>query len=83
VNLAREALELQASHDFFALVTLRSRIGQVFLVLNRREEALAMLHDMMTFPCDIGPEELRNDLMWSRLKDDPRFEQMLASARPL
>lgn len=83
VNLAREALVLQTSRDLFATATLRPRIGQVFLVLNRREEALAMLHNMMTFPCDMGPEELRNDLLWSRLKDDPRFEQILASAKPL
>jgi hypothetical protein len=33
--------------------------------------------------CDASPNEIRLDPFWSPLKDDPRFEEILKSAKPL
>jgi len=57
--------------------------GQAYLVLGRREDALAMLRRLMNGPCFKSPNSLRIDPFWSRLKDDPRFEEILQSAKPL
>jgi TolB-like protein len=83
MKLANDAFAVQSSRDAFSVTSLRPKVAQIYLMLGRREEALALLREMMTGPCDIGPEEVRIDPFWSRLKSDPRFEQILASAKPL
>ena len=59
------------------------RLGYVYLVLDRRDDALKTLRDLMTGPCLLGPESIRLDPVWARLKDDPRFEDTLKLAKPL
>jgi hypothetical protein len=49
----------------------------------RREEALAALRAVLAGPCGWSPHEIRHDPLFSRLKDDPRFEEMLAAAKSL
>ena len=84
VRLAREGFTLQTKRDAWDAVIQRWELAQVYLVLNRREEALAVLSEMMTEPgFGPGPEQVRLDPLWSRLKDDPRFEEILKSAKPL
>ena len=57
--------------------------GRAYVALGRREEALALLQAMMHNPAGQSPNELRLDPLWSRLKDDPRFEEILKSAKSL
>ena len=58
-------------------------VAQIYLVLDRRDDAFAVLREMMTGPSAIGPEALRLDPFWARVKDDPRFEEILKLAKPL
>ncbi|MSU25307.1 MAG: hypothetical protein EXS32_15995 [Opitutus sp.] len=59
-------------------------LGQINVILGRREEALAILRDTLAGVTEwTSPHELRLDPLWSRLKDDPRFEEILKSAKPL
>jgi TolB-like protein len=83
VRLAREALELQGARDQLALIEQRPELGRLHLVLDRRDDAFAVLREMMTGPCEITPMQVRLDPLWSRLKDDPRFEEILKSAKPM
>jgi TolB-like protein len=83
IRQAGEGFAAQAARDAFALIPQRPGHAQVFLVLDRREQALAVLREMMTEPCEIGPEQVRLDPLWSRLKSDPRFEEILKTAKPL
>ncbi|MDO8544576.1 MAG: hypothetical protein Q7S40_29395 [Opitutaceae bacterium] len=56
---------------------------QIHVVLGQKEDALGILRELMTGPCFRGPQEVRHDPLWSRLNADPRFEEILKSAKPL
>ena len=83
LRLARESVVLQDSRDVFDAKTQRYLQAQVCLILDRRDEALAGLGEVLQGPFFLGPEQIRLDPFWSRLKDDPRFEEILKSAKPL
>jgi TolB-like protein len=57
--------------------------GRTSALLGRTEHALARLRELMKGISRFSPNEIRLDPLWSRLKDDPRFEQVLRSAKPL
>ena len=80
---AQTAMDEIAARDAYDATILREEFGTVQLVLGRREEALATLRQILAGPCHFSPNELRRDPLWSRLKDDPRFEEILKSAKPL
>jgi TolB-like protein/Flp pilus assembly protein TadD len=71
------------STDAYDEAHLRQMLGQVLMTLDRREEAITCLQQMLAGPSGVSPNEIRIDPFWSRLKDDPRFEQILHSAKPL
>jgi TolB-like protein len=83
VRLGREAAALEAKRDAFNAADVTHILARVYLVLGRNDEALGCLKEMMSTTCDSGPEIVRIDPLWSRLKDDPRFEEILKSAKPL
>jgi len=77
------ALADMTTQDIYDATMLRQFFGQILISLDRREEAIACLRQMMAAPCNLSPNEIRADPLWSRLKDDPRFEEILKSAKPL
>ncbi len=84
VRVGREALaEIEIVDPHFGVALARDTLGQIYAALDLREEALAELRRLMTGPSVRGPNATRIDPLWSRLKDDPRFEQILKSAKPL
>ncbi|MBC7369160.1 MAG: TIR domain-containing protein [Undibacterium sp.] len=83
LRLAREGTALHLAHDKFTAFITRTDLARLYVVLDRREEALAVLREMMTDPSLLSPEQVRHDPLWSRLKDDPRFEEMLKAAKAL
>jgi tetratricopeptide (TPR) repeat protein len=83
LKLARDAVAWQLEHDRFAVKDVQEVAAQVYLVLDRRDEALAALRDLFNGPSTLGPEHVRLDPLWKRVKDDPRFEEILKSAKPL
>ena len=80
VQAAMAEIALRDAYDAKTLQALR---GEVLIVVGRREEAFACLREMMNGPCNLSPNEIRIHPIWSRLKDDPRFEEILKSAQPL
>jgi len=77
------AAEGGLSQDAYYGVEMKSQLGRIYVVCDRREEALAVLREIMALPLQASPNDLRLDPLWSRLKDDPRFEEILKSAKPL
>ncbi len=83
VKLARETYAWQKTYDAFDATAVLAITAQVYLVLDRRDDALGTLRAMLAEPCSLGPERIRLDPLWARVKDDPRFEEILRSAKPL
>jgi TolB-like protein/Tfp pilus assembly protein PilF len=80
---SRAALAEQHARDAYDENTMRLTYGAILCIANRREEALSTLRQILAQPLDVGLNYFRFDPVWSRLKDDPRFEQILQSAKPL
>jgi len=81
---ARAALADQSTRDVYARTAMQNDYGQILVVCGQRDEALAVLQAFMTgVGSTTTPNEIRFDPIWSRLKSDPRFEEILRSAKPL
>jgi hypothetical protein len=73
-----------SAQDAYDTANLRRFLGSVYVSLGRRAEALDCLREMMGPTCPSpSPNEIRTDPAWSRLKDDPQFEEILNSAKSL
>ena len=53
------------------------------IVTGRPDEALAELRKLMAGLVSMTASQFRHDPLWSRLKNDPRFEEILKTAQPL
>ncbi|MDI1335239.1 MAG: TIR domain-containing protein [Lacunisphaera sp.] len=80
---ARAALATMLARDRYDGASVREAFGVVLIIAGQRDEAIACLSEMMKEPGAFSPNSLRIDPFWSRLKDDPRFEEILQSAKPL
>lgn len=81
---ARAALADQNARDVYAGAGMQNEYGQILVVCGQRDEALATLRAFLTgIGSTTTPHEIRFDPIWSRLKDDPRFEEILGIAKPL
>ncbi len=76
----RAALSLVHADDEYEALRSEMRFATIQLVLDRRDDALASLRRLVSQP-RVLPQALRTDPIWSRLKDDPRFEEILKSAK--
>ena len=83
VREARAALAEVQARDVYDATNLSEAFGTVMIVAGEREEAIACLRRMMSQPCPLTPNEIRVDPLWSQLKADPRFEEILRAAKPL
>ncbi len=80
---AAAAMAVQIKLDAFTAANLRFVYGQLLIICDRRAEALGILRDYLGGYGRTTPNEIRLDPIWSRLKDDPRFEEILKSAKAL
>lgn len=83
VEEAESAWKTVQARDTMESAYMRPLLGEVYLLLDRREKALALLREMMDGPCNRGPQDLRADPLWARLAGDSRFDLILQSAKPL
>src|SRR5258708_7299948 len=74
----------ELARDALSALVMRVEYGRILVIGNRREEALALLREIIAMPAfGTEPNAIRFDPVLSRLKDDPRFEAILKSAKPL
>ncbi len=83
VRDGRAAYARQAKADALEGALAAINLGRVYLLVGRRDDALDALRSAMISACDITPQEIRDDAAWSRLKDEPRFEEILRAVKPL
>jgi tetratricopeptide (TPR) repeat protein len=79
----RAALAAQEKLDRWSYPYIRHGLGQVMIITGRTEEALENLRVIMDGFGLMTAAEFRHDPIWARLKSDPRFEEILKSAKPL
>lgn len=82
-RLVREGVSLSSARDNFSHGRLLWDAAEVYLVLGRDDEALALARSAVQRPSEIVPEIARRNPSWARLKDDPRFDELLKSVAPL
>lgn len=70
--------------DKFNLETGRFNAARVYVSLGRIDDAVANLREMMKEATyNTSADLVRLEAMFAPLKDDPRFEVILKSAKPL
>ncbi len=79
----RAALVQYYAMDAYSAAGGELRLGRIYALLDHRDEALAALRKVMGTADGVTPAEVRIDPGWARLKDDPRFEEILKSTKPL
>ncbi|MBL9219504.1 MAG: TIR domain-containing protein [Opitutaceae bacterium] len=77
-----QAMEAVVRQDKFLGVTWLNVAG-AYAAAGHPEEALAALRQLFAGPSTITPAELRDHPWFASLKADPRFEEILKSAKPL
>jgi len=84
VRDGKAALDEEVRRDSFSSLEMRDEYGKILVIGDRRDEALAILREAIALPMPLRtPNGIRYDLVWARLKDDPRFDEILKSAKPL
>jgi len=76
-------LEQLARYDGLMMAAVWGETARVLAVTGHPEEALTCLRRLLAGPSIESPNELRDDPYLAPLKSDPRFEEILKSARPL
>jgi len=77
-----QAMEQVVRQDKFIAVMWED-VARALAAAGHNEEALAALRHLLTGPSTVTPAELREDPFFAQLKSDPRFEEILKSAKPL
>jgi TolB-like protein len=77
VREGREAFAFAEKQDAFAGVILRDQLGAVLLLSGRRDEAFAVLRDVMELPLGDSAALYRIDPLWASAVADPQFEAIL------
>ncbi len=77
-----QAMEIQVQREKYLSLTW-VEAARTLAAAGRNEEALDCLRRLMSGPSNEVPHELRHDPFFAKLKSDPRFEEILKSAKPL
>jgi hypothetical protein len=83
LRLTREGAEQAIARDQLSGGLALMAAANNYLVLDQPDAAFEYLQRVAVQPCELVPELLRADPVWSRVKSDPRFEKILRSIKPL
>jgi ATP/maltotriose-dependent transcriptional regulator MalT len=83
VRVMRETLEQLMQQDKFIVAATWHEAARTLAAAGRTAEALDCLHRLFAGPAYASPLEVRDDPFFAKLKSDPRFEEILRSAKPL
>jgi TolB-like protein len=80
----RAALDEGIRLDAFSSLEMRNEYGRILVLGGRRDDSFALLREMAGLPMPARtPSYIRHDVVWERLKDDPRFGEIIASMKAL
>ena len=77
------ALDQLAAADAYDSLEMRFEYGKILVICDRRKDALSVLGEIIARPGILAPRSFPFDPVWSRLKNEPRFEEILNSVKPL
>ena len=83
LSQGKAALDAQMKFDAFDGYIMRALYTDILVICGRRDEALASLKQFLAGPTLQTPREIQMDPFVARLKDDPRFEELFKSVKPL
>jgi TolB-like protein len=83
VRDARKAVDEMRAIDAYDTTFLNYEYGKVLVIAGRNDEALTVLAVLIAGPGDYVSKSYPYDPVWGRLKDDPRFQPILDSEKPL
>ncbi len=76
-----KVMELENAQNIPPKQRLTSALGQIHALLGDPDTALRMVEQRLTEGAPFYQSELRCDPDWSSLKDDPRFQALIAKAK--
>ncbi len=80
---AQHAVDLMPmSRDVYDGALVRQGQAAVYAWTGEKEKALALLQELLGQPGYLTYGYLRTETTWDPLRDDPRFEQFVASLAP-
>ena len=79
----RDMLEQLERQDKFIVAANWQEAARTLAAAGRTEESLECLRRLFAGPAYSLPQEARHDPYFAKLKSDPRFEEILKSAKPL
>jgi serine/threonine-protein kinase len=69
---------LPESKDAIDGVDLTMRLAEIYMRVDEPEQALALLDHLLSIPAGLHVEQMRVAPIWDPLRNDPRFERLLA-----
>ena len=82
-RVMRDTLEQLVQQDKFIAAATWLEAARTLAAAGRTAEALDCLRRLFAGPAYASPPEVRDDPFFTKLKTDPRFEEILKSAKPL
>ncbi len=82
-RVIRDTLEQLVQQDKFIVAATWLEAARTLAAAGRTEDALDCLRRLLSGPAYATPPEVRDDPFFAKLKSDPRFEEILKSAKPL
>ncbi len=83
VREGRRAVELlPLSRDAFEGANRLDQLALIYAIVGDPDATLEQLRRLVTIPTRITPGELRLDPIWGRLRNDPRFQQLVSQTLP-
>lgn len=82
VRALEEAMAIVVDRDKFMAVTW-TETARTLAAAGHNDAALEALRKQLAGPSNLSPAALRDHVFFTKLKADPRFEEILKSAKPL
>jgi TolB-like protein/class 3 adenylate cyclase/Flp pilus assembly protein TadD len=83
IREGRKAVDLlPESEDASEGAEMACKLAEIYARVGEREQALPLIERLLKTPAGLDLRELQADWSWDLLRDDPRFQKMIAGPEP-